>query len=94
MRRMTTALAFAALFGASAATGQEATLGSGSGVISGEQYAQAIRADQAIGANVYGNETYLVDLRGGEEDGDAHFVTRLSQSEIEQKPRAPEESWF
>ena len=146
------ALALGALFGASAAIGQEETHGSGSGILTGEQYARSIRADEAIGASVYtmndayeenvwlenrywenidddweeigevediifsrdgrviglvvevggwldiGDENYVVDLQDvrvvGEEDGDVDFVTRLSQSQMEQMPRAPSESWF
>ena len=153
MRRSTLfAAALAALLGASAAAGQETGPGTGSGLFTGEQVQRAIRADEAIGADVYtmndayeeniwlenrywenidddwdeigevedvifsrdgqviglvvdvggwldlGGDSFVVDLRDlrvvGEEDGDVDFVTRLSQAQIEQMPRAPEESWF
>lgn len=60
MRRATiSAFALAALFGASAVIGQEETAGSGSGILTGEQFDRAIRADEAIGATVYTmNEAY------------------------------------
>jgi hypothetical protein len=145
------ACALAFVIAASGAAAQTAADPSGSGIITGEQYANAIRADEAIGADIYsmnetydeaawgandwydevgaewenvgevediiisrngrviglvvetggwldiGDESYVIDLRDlrmvGEGD-DIHFVTRLSQEQMEAQPRAPEESWF
>jgi hypothetical protein len=54
------AYALAVALAASGVSAQTAMDPSGSGIITGEQYANAIRADEAIGADVYSmNDTYV-----------------------------------
>lgn len=59
IRASLSAAALVAAMGASAALAQDELGPSGSGIITGEQYANAIRADEAIGADIYSmNDTY------------------------------------